>query len=74
MAAEADNGSGNTSLGRGHSCSITMKFISMLGGMVAGIVSLIIDVFFCKMSQQFLPKSLNLLVKYKLDIDNSSHM
>ena len=46
VAAEGANGGGNTSLGGGHSCSNTMKFIYMLAGMVAGIASLIIDVFF----------------------------
>ena len=74
MAAEGDNDRGNTSLVGGHSCRITMKFISMLVGMVACIVSLIIDVFFCNMSRQSLPKTLNLLVKCKLDNDNNSHM
>ena len=74
VAAEGHDDGGNTSLGGGHSCNNMMNFIPMLSGMVASNASLIIEVFFCNIPQQSLPKTLNLLVKCKLDNDNNSHM
>ena len=48
MASEGYVNGGNISLDIWLSCSKTMKFISIVTGMVASIIALIIDVLFCQ--------------------------